>query len=91
MQVTVDICMEEFILNFVFEYSIRSSVNVCVSVKVASWISLWCIKYCGGQCPGGARNLPVSPGITTTRSWKCCQHSITSEGDLWIASCSDLS
>ena len=39
MQVMVDICMEEFLLNFVFEYAIRSSVNVSVSVQVASWIS----------------------------------------------------
>lgn len=40
VQVTVDICMEDFPLNFVFGYAIRSSVNVSVSVKVASWISL---------------------------------------------------
>lgn len=41
MQVTVDIFMEDFPLNFVFEYTIRSSVNVSVPVKVASWISLY--------------------------------------------------
>lgn len=40
VQVTVDICMEEFLLNFVSEYAIRLSVNVSVSVKTASWISL---------------------------------------------------
>jgi hypothetical protein len=40
VQVTVHICMKEFLLNFVFEYAIRSPVNVSVPVKVASWISL---------------------------------------------------
>lgn len=40
VQITVDICVEEFPLNFVFEYATRSSVNVSVSVKVASWTSL---------------------------------------------------
>ena len=40
VQVTVDICMEVFLLNFVFKYAIRSSVNVSISVKATSWISL---------------------------------------------------